>query len=299
MTKDLFKKYIWIISTIYNNGRISLKDLNDKWINSYLSDGKEIPRKTFHNQRIKIEEVFDVNIECDRSSNEYYIENSDDIEKDKIRSWLLNTFALKNLVHESDKIKDRIIPEANPSGQKFLAIIVEAMRDNKILHATYKGFLKGKESSFEFEAYFVKVFKQRWYVIGRSLYYDKIMVYALDRFSKLSLTEKSYDLPTDFKSESFFQNSFGVIFDISNNPETVKIKVYGHQVKYIRALPLHHSQQEIETHEKCSIFKYFIHPSFDFKQELISHLSSVEVISPQYFRAEIKKELKSMLGRYK
>jgi hypothetical protein len=298
MTIDLFKKYIWIISIIYNNGRISLKDLNEKWINSYLSDGKEIPRKTFHNQRIKIEEVFDVNIECDRSSNEYYIENAEDIEMDRIRSWLLNTFAIKNLVYESEKIKDRIIPEANPSGQKYLSKIVEAMRDNICLNVTYKSFLTEKESGFEFEPYFVKVFKQRWYVVGRSPYYDKVMVYALDRISELSFTDKSFVLPPDFNSESFFYNNFGVIYDYDTQPENVKIKVFGTQVNYIRTLPLHHSQQEVETTDKYSIFSFTIKPTFDLKQEIFSHLSKVEVISPKWFRDEIKNEIKKMMKMY-
>lgn len=298
MTIDLFKKYIWIISTIYNNGKISFKDLNDKWLKSYLSDGKEIPRKTFHNQRIKIEEVFDVNIECDRSSNEYYIENSEDIEKDKIRSWLLNTFAIKNIVNESERIKHRIIPETNPSGQKYLTRIVEAMRNNSTLIVDYQSFLKEKESQFELEPYFVKVFKQRWYVIGRSPYYYKVMVYALDRISELNFSDKSFELPADFEPELFFQNSFGVIIDINKAPELIKVKVFGYQVKYIRALPLHHSQQEVETHKEYSFFSYLVYPSYDFMQELISHLSYIEVISPKKFRNKIKRELKEMLRRY-
>lgn len=298
MTIGLFKKYIWIISTIYNNGKISFKDLNDKWVDSYLSDGKKIPRKTFHNQRVKIEEIFDVNIECDRASNEYYIENSEDIEKDKIRSWLLNTFALKNLINESDKIKDRIIPEANPSGQKHLSRIVEAMRKNNTLIITYLSFFKEEEARFELEPYFIKVFKQRWYVIGRSPYLDKVKVYALDRISDPEILDKSFELPADFVPESYFLNSFGVISDNKKPPEKVQIKVYGHQVKYIRALPLHHSQQEIETTTEYSIFSYFVYPSYDFKQELFSHLSNIEVLSPKSFRNEMKKEAKKLLDRY-
>jgi ADP-heptose:LPS heptosyltransferase len=80
------------------------------------------------------------------------------------------------------------------------------------------------------------------------------MVYSLFHLLELVFTEKSYDLPTVFNSESFFYNSFRAIFDNKDNPETVKIKVYGHLVKSIRTLLFHHSQQEIETHEKYSPF---------------------------------------------
>jgi hypothetical protein len=52
-----------------------------------MSEGEEIPLRTFHNHRHAIEELFDINIECDRRNGYvYYIENTDDIEKGGVRS---------------------------------------------------------------------------------------------------------------------------------------------------------------------------------------------------------------------
>lgn len=42
---SLIQKYIWVIKTIHRSGRITLKDLNEKWRqNIDLSRGENLPR---------------------------------------------------------------------------------------------------------------------------------------------------------------------------------------------------------------------------------------------------------------
>lgn len=102
MTKDLFDKYIWLVDTIYRAGKITFEEINERWLRSRLSEGEDIPLRTFHNWRITIEQVFDININCNRKGGYYYyIENADDMQKGGIRNWLLNTFAVNNLINES------------------------------------------------------------------------------------------------------------------------------------------------------------------------------------------------------
>ena len=80
MTKDLFDKYIWLVDTIYRAGKITFEEINERWLRSRLSGGEDIPLRTFHNWRIAIEQVFDININCNRKGGYYYyIENADDM----------------------------------------------------------------------------------------------------------------------------------------------------------------------------------------------------------------------------
>ena len=131
MAKDLFNKYIWLVDTIYRTQEISFDEINERWMRTDMSNGKKLPLRTFHNWRDAIEQIFDINIECNRHNGySYYIENTDDIKEGSLRSWLLNTFAVNNLINESYHLKDRILFENIPSGQQFLSPIIEAMRDS-------------------------------------------------------------------------------------------------------------------------------------------------------------------------
>ena len=82
--------------------------------------------------------------------------------------------------------------------------------------------------------------------------------------------------------------------------ETVRVKVWSerNEVKYVRTLPLHHSQQEEEHTEEYSIFSYRLHPSVDFYQELLKHGDLVEVLSPQWVREEMIAYIVEMGKRY-
>jgi hypothetical protein len=283
MAKDLFNRYIWLVDTIYRSGKITLEAINQKWLQNSMSGGNPIPNRTFHNHRIAIEEMFDINIECNSSTYEYYIDNAEDMERGGVRRWLMNTFAVNNLINESHKLKERIQFENIPSGQNYLTSIIEAMRDGFKVELKYQSYWSD-EATFEIEPYFVKVFKQRWYVVG---YSDKIRIYALDRIKTLNITGNIFKMPENFNPSSYFQDCYGIIYQGNMKAEKVQLRFDASQANYIRALPLHHSQQEVETNDEFAVFEYFIKPTFDFKQEILLHGDTVEVLYPNHFRNEM------------
>lgn len=300
MAKDLFKRYIWLVNTIYQARKISFDDINSKWVRSSLSEGDSLPKKTFQNYRKATEEIFDIIIDCDTKDNyRSYIENTEDIDNNSMRNWLLNTFTVNNLLSESQKLKDRIHLENIPSGQKYLTAIIEAMRENRCIEMTYQSYWRDSADTIQVEPYFVKVFKQRWYVIAYNREKEAMRTYALDRIKELNMVQNKFEFPKDFNPSEYFRYCYGIIRDDEIEACTVEIKVNAYQAKYLRDLPLHHSQREVESNNKTSVFEYFIEPSFDFKKELFSMGAEVDVMKPEWFKEELMKESGKMNTYYK
>jgi len=299
-TSTLFNRYVWLVDTIFRRGKITFEEISNLWSRSALNEtGEDLPLRTFHNHRQAIEQMFDIIIDCDkRDGYTYFIENRDDMEKAGVRTWLLNTFAVNRLINESHKLKPRILFEQIPSGQRYLTPIIEAMRDELTMEMTYQSFWRDEPTTFEIEPYCVKVFKQRWYVVARSLYYDAIRIYSLDRIHHLRITETPFKLPKDFCPETYFDHAFGIIVDEGIQPCVVQLKVFGKQRRYLQTLPLHHSQQESEITDNDSVFSYYLSPTFDFRQELLSHGSNIEVLSPEWFREEMMETVRNMNHLY-
>jgi hypothetical protein len=300
MVQNVFKRNTWLVQTIYEAGKITFEELNEKWQRSSAGDGKPMPLRTFHNSRIAIEEMFDLNIECDkRDGYRYYIENAeDDMQRNGIRTWLLNTFAVNNLINESRKIKPRILFEEIPSGDKFLTPIIEAMHKDRLLEICYQSFGKESASTFAVEPYCVKVFRQRWYVVARSPAIDKIRVYALDRMKAVRITDQKFEQPNDFDGAAFFSSSYGIIVGDDTMPETVQLKVVSSQINYIRTLPMHHSQREVEAGEGYAIFEYYVKPTYDFVQAILALGNTAEVLAPQGLRTHIRETVREMSRMY-
>lgn len=300
MAKDLFNRYIWLVDVIYRAGKITFEEINERWKRNAMSRGEDLPVRTFHNHRAAIEELFDINIECDkRGGYRYYIENADDMEQGGVRTWLLNTFAVNNLINESHHLKRRILFEEIPSGQVHLTPVIEAMRDGLTLEITYQSYWRDEPHTFEVEPYCVKVFRQRWYLVGRSPYYDSVRIYALDRIHKLYTTDTPFSYPKAFDPQAYFHDYFGIIADGEMAVETVRLRVRHNQQPYFRALPLHHSQCEVETADDYAVFEYRLRPTYDFQQELLSRGSDVEVLAPAWLRHEIGGKLEQAAAMYR
>lgn len=290
----LFNRYIWLVDTIYRAGRISFEEINELWQRSLLNDtGEELPLKTFHNHKNAIQQMFDINIGCDRRAGYlYYIEHAEDMERGGVRTWLLNTFAVNHLINESHHLKRRILFEEIPSGQRFLTQIIEAMRDNLTLEMVHQSFWSDMVSTFEVAPCCVKVFRQRWYMVGCSMSDRRLRVYALDRIHALRTMENAFVLPDDFDPEGFFADSFGIVVDDRVKPERIQVRIAGIQRQYIRTLPLHASQQETEITQDSSVFEFYLRPTLDFQQELLIHAinaeDDIEVLEPQWLRERMQ-----------
>ena len=120
---------------------------------------------------------------------------------------------------------------------------------------------------------------------------DKLRIYALDRIKALEPTEHRFKMPRKFNAEEFFKDYYGIIinddeFDVC----PVALKVDSWQSKYLRTLPLHHSQVEVERNEEYSIFEYRLCPAFDFRHKLLSMGGSVEVLAPAELIAKVREE---------
>lgn len=254
---------------------------------SRLSNGKPLTRRTFHNHKIAIEEIFDINIGCNPVTNEYYIEDIDEFGKNELIKWLLNSFSISNIIQESKNIKDRIIFDEVPSAQLFLAEIIKAIRENNIMIMTYHPFWSATPLEIELYPYFVKLFNRRWYLYGRTETEDKVKVYALDRIKNLTTTNRRFVFPVNFVAAEFLNASIGIMKTDTDKACEIKIKAYAETKEYLLALPLHHSQKVVESTKDYTIFNYWLSPTEDFYQEILRMREYMEVVSPQRVREKL------------
>ena len=301
--QSLISKYVWVVNTIYQAGRISFEELNEKWLDDDISNGKSIPKRTFDNWRLAILDMFGVFIDNEhRGDYCYFIQNEDDIKNNGIRSWIYNTYSVTNTLVGCLGIKDRILLEYVPSGQEYLQPIIDAMKENRVLNITYKSYWKDKEKNYDVQPLCLKLFRQRWYVIvhGNDGEEDsRIWICALDRILSLQKIEMTFTMPKDWDAETYFDGFIGLIRDEDYDKEIVKLKVDAGQANYIRDLKIHKSQQEAECNSEYSIFTYRLRPTFDFRQELLWNADKVEVLEPQWLRDEMADTIQKMLNLYR
>ena len=290
------EKCLYIVELLSRGKPLSLKEINEHWKYSSLYDGEIIP-KTFGRYKDYISNVFAIDIEYDIHSKHYYIENLSDIKGNAIYRYLLSAFHIQGLTELAVKHKDKVLLEDAPSGVEHLHNILEAIDNNWLVEFDYHSFNKQTFVHHKLIPCFLKTWEQRWYLIAEPLIRKTPSVFALERISNLQMIQEKHLPSTNIDAMTYFEACYGISHE-DGEAKLIKIKVYGSQVDYVKARPIHPSQQEIETGNGWSIFSYWLKPSYNFYQNLLWHREKLEVLGPVCVREEMKKIVNCIIKSY-
>ncbi|MBP5364861.1 MAG: WYL domain-containing protein [Bacteroidales bacterium] len=286
-TAELLKEYIWIVQTIKRYGKISFDELNDRWLDTTLSDGAAMPRTTFNRHRESIEELFGLRIECDSHDGyKYYISNQNELSDRSIANWIYNTMSVSVELMDNHSIKDRILLENVPSGNDFLHQIVEAMKNNNIISVKYQRYNTFKPKDFRMAPYCVKLWHQRWYVLCK-LDNGNMGIFSLDRMRELSVTTDKFEIDSDFDAEAYFRDCYGIAANVFIDTERIVVRAFEEEAFYIRDLPMHHTQRVVAQTEEYTDYEIQMRPTIDFSEFLVSRYYRVKVLEPQWLANEV------------
>ncbi len=324
MVTELLQKYIWMVQTFIRAGErgLSLSEIESRWENRF---GTGYARRTFNNHREAIEEVFGIRIECNRSTNRYFVRGAEDVSDENAESaWLINTFTVNNMLSlGKERLSGRVAVEDIPSGHRHLTSALEAMTENKEIRIAYQKYTSEESSEYVLRPYAVKEFAKRWYIIGYCLTKNGepltepgLRVYGLDRVQEVELTDRTFKMPEGFDIDELFATSFGIY--IPEGPgQTITFRTTRTEARFLRDLPLHPTQQELPPSacpdcktgaprkdaskangQDYVTFTIFVCPNKSLIMELCKHGPRLEVLSPDHVREAVRTELQNALKLY-
>lgn len=291
---DIFYQFSWLLTTLIRYPRMTLEEINERWVTDRVNEGNPLPRSTFNRHRDSIFDLFGVVIECDRSTYQYYIANLSEIADGSIKRWLLSTMTVNMALSDSMTVKDRIILENVPAGEQYMPTIIKAMKLNRRVRIIYRRF--GYEAYEKtVDPYTLRLFHQRWYMLVFTGHH--MAIFALDRMLSLKMTDETFEMPKDFSPQAYFADYFGVLTDETPKSHVV-LRAYGKMVNYLRTLPLHQSQRELQSADDHTDFALNLRPTADFIGELLSHDVGLEVLAPEDLRQRIGRLIGDMGKHY-
>jgi len=302
MRSKTYYKYIWLLDLLLTSDPLPFEDISMMWENNPAFDGP-LSKRTFHEWRDGIKEMFGVVIECNRSKgNAYYVKNPEVIKENKLAKWLLNNYSIPKDFVTFNSMKDRILLEEIPQGKAFLNDIIEAMQENVELQVDYQRYEDEKEEHLQelhIQPYALKVYNRRWYLLGYIKEKNGLRTIALDRILDLKVLKTSFELPGEFDARKHFANVVGIYVNDYQPVTKVKIRAYGVQAEYLRSTPLHKSQSEGRSkHGEFAEFTYRLCITPELISQLLAMGEKVEVLEPEELREEMKKRIINMFNFY-
>lgn len=298
MVTELLQKYIWLVQTFIRAGEkgLTLQEICSKWERRF---DNPYSRRTFNNHRKDVEDVFGIYIDCNRSTNRYYIEYSADVADENAESaWLINTFSVNSLLRSGkERLSGRVAVENVPSGHQHLTSIMDAMTDNQEVVIEYKKYSSTEPERLTIHPYAVKESAKRWYVIAYCRERDDLRVYGLDRVQSMEVTGNSFKMPRDFDVDERFATSFGIYLP-DGKAEKIMFRTSAKEARYLRDLPIHSTQQEEKEDGENVTFSIFVCAKDrngvfykDLIMEFCKYGRRLEVLSPADIRNAVAEEL--------
>ena len=253
-------------------------------------------KRTLQRDIREVRNILGIDIMYSRSQRGYYI-FQDDYSSDLFLKTLeeINSFSALKLTNSLESIV--YLEKRKPKRAEFLPDIVQAIQQKKKIEFHYQKFGEEKETIRKVSPIAIREHNNRWYLIAD----DKGIVknFGLERMNKVSILNDKIDNNIEFNYIDKYKYSFGIIVPSSEKPEKIVLSVTKKQAAYLESLPLHESQQILETKNDEVLIGLELFLTEDFISEILSLSRSVTIIEPKKLKEKVKTILKETLEKYK
>ena len=285
---------------VVNHLRVRARDFEE--IEMYLENESNIQsadlfisKRTFQRDIKEIAEIWKIIIEFNRASRKYEIVSDPNSPEDNM---LLESFDIINTINAGVKLSKYIHFETRKaSGTNYILDIITAIKNSTILELYHQKYWENTFTKRELEPLGIKEYKYRWYLIAIDLRDNQIKSFGLDRIKGLQQSNKKLEKSV-FDIQSFFEYTYGAVGTEGKKVEDVVLSFTAFQGKFIKAVPMHHSQQILIDNEKEFRISLKIVPVIDFIMDVQQYAQCVKVIKPKWLTKKIKQNLQEALNQY-
>lgn len=292
-----FLKHRFIIEQLRRRPQ-KLIELNATWKDSEDNvEGGDLLQRTLQRDIQVIREVYNIEIKCNRSTNEYEITEDNDLYAQNLLEAFDVFRALQNYGNLSEMIQ---FEKRLPAGTEYLSPLLRAIKEKRQVKLHYYKFWDKSSQTQErtIEPYLLKEAQRRWYVLAWDVEKEALRVFGLDRIKRLD-DERGvkFQHPVPKDVEHYFDDSFGAWVDNERTQAEEVVLAFRklptdtvfipNPAKYLEAMPLHSSQQILKEEEEAIVLRLRIKITPDFIKELLSYGKQVEVLTPPHLQKEL------------
>ncbi len=165
---------------------------------------------------------------------------------------------------------------------QYFMQLFDAIAQHKALNLCYKKF-DAEPTDRIIHPYYLKQYRQRWYLFAYDERRQQIVCFALDRMESLTEAKEVEYKTTDIDFNHYLDNVIGVTMPQHASIERIRLWADHWVVNYLRTSPLHHSQQIEQAEDGSSIVTLDVMINHELEQEILFLGEHVSVLAPEHF----------------
>jgi predicted DNA-binding transcriptional regulator YafY len=294
--KQFVKRYNLIIN------RLRKKACSFEELSRYLQkeseldeENYEVSLRTFQRDLKEIASIYNIEIAYNRVANVYEITHeADDDRSERI----MESFEVFNALNLTSNYAHHLILEKRKAlGTENMYGLLHAIKNRLVVSFSHEKYWDDEGNTVRtVKSLALKEARHRWYLVAR----DKdglVKTFGLERITGLEILVEKFKADS-FDAEVHFRDCFGIITEDDVEAEKVLLSFTPTEAKYIKSLPLHHSQRVVSETDERTVFELQIYPTYDFVMELLSFGTELTVLEPASLREEVAGKLRETLAKY-
>jgi predicted DNA-binding transcriptional regulator YafY len=208
---------------------------------------------------------------------------------------------LENKIYSAKTKQEPIIDfekNENLKGLEHIETLYQSIVNKKTVTLNYQSFKARQANEFTFHSYYLKEYRNRWFVLGIKTKNAPLMTLALDRIIEIKESDVKYLAQKNFNLAEYFENVIGVTVEPQGKPEEVILFADRETAPYIITKPLHHSQKIIEQESNGVTLSINVQLNFELEREILGFGDRIKVISPERLKRRIKEKFEQALDLY-
>jgi predicted DNA-binding transcriptional regulator YafY len=246
-------------------------------------------KRTLQRDFKEIYNLYGFQIEYSKKEKGYYI--SEGVNDNASAQKMMEAFDVFNALGLAQDMSPFVQTQKLPApGTENLYGLLHAIRNRLIVRFTYEKFEEDIITERSAKPYFLKEFRNRWYLIAEDEKDNVVKSFALDRLSALDITNQKYKAVDTTLLEQRYRFCFGIVGPNDKEPKRIVLSFDPLQGKYIKSLPLHDTQQILVDSDDELRISLHIFITYDFIMELLSFGQNLRVLQPKSLANRLKKE---------
>jgi predicted DNA-binding transcriptional regulator YafY len=291
----IFERINTILYRIHK-GPVTFEEIQDKLQQLAELQGQSFSYslRSFQRDLSAIRSTFGIEIRGSKRNNCYQMSPE---ESGPINAQLRESFDLIHTFQLTKGLEEFVFFDSPFSkGTEYLHELVAAIKKQRIIKLDHHRDFEKESNRREIHPLALKEVKNSWYLIGLNEQ-GELRNYGLDRIENLEISKQTFEKPVGLDLRNHYQNVFG-IFNNPNDPvERVLLCFSPQRGHYLKAKPLHPSQQIIEDNESGLILAISIKINAELIGELLSFGDQVKILQPHSLKVQVRELLNRMLER--
>lgn len=209
---------------------------------------------------------------------------------------------LENKIHTAKTSQEPVIDfekNENLKGLEYIDPLYQAIINKCAVELGYQSFKAREANTFKFHPYYLKEYRNRWFVLGIKKRKEPVLTLALDRITDLKPCSDAYIIKKDdFQIARHLNDVLGVTVNPGAEAETVTLLADPQTAPYILTKPIHHSQQVVEKLPNGVVLSLRVQLNFELEREILGFGERVKVLGPERLKRRIKDCLEQALDLY-